>query len=76
MTTVVEDGLLKPADVCRLLAVSRTWVYAAASEGRIPSIRLGGPEGPLRFVRADIEQWLQEARAEWTPGRSKSGRAA
>lgn len=76
MTPVVEAGLLKPSEVCRLLAVSRTWVYAAASEGRIPSIRLGGPEGPLRFVRADIEQWLQEARAEWTPGRGKSGRTA
>jgi excisionase family DNA binding protein len=74
MIAAVEDGLLKPAEVCRLLSVSRTWVYAAASEGRIPSIRLGGPEGPLRFVPADIEQWLQEARAVWTPGRGKSGR--
>jgi excisionase family DNA binding protein len=73
MTPVVEDGLLKPAEVCRLLAVSRTWVYAAASEGRIPAIRIGGPEGPLRFVRADVERWLQEARAEWTPGRKSSG---
>lgn len=76
MTQVVEEELLKPVDVCRLLAVSRTWVYAAAAEGRIPAIRLGGPEGPLRFVRADVERWLQEARAEWTPGRSTSGRAA
>jgi excisionase family DNA binding protein len=74
MPPVIEDGLLKPAEVCRLLAVSRTWVYAAASDGRIPSIRLGGPEGPLRFVRTDVEQWLQKARAEWTPGRSSSGR--
>ena len=74
MTTTIDHGLMKPAEVCRLLAVSRTWVYAAASEGRIPAIRLGGPDGPLRFVRGDIEQWLQEARAEWTPGRSISGR--
>lgn len=76
MTAVMADGLLKPAEVCRLLAVSRTWVYAAAADGRIPSIRLGGPDGPLRFVRADVEQWLQKARAEWTPGRSRSGQAA
>lgn len=73
---MVEEGLMKPAEVCRLLAVSRTWVYAAAAEGRIPAIRLGGPEGPLRFIRADVERWLQDARAEWTPGRSRSGRAA
>jgi excisionase family DNA binding protein len=76
MTTVIEAGLLKPAEVCKLLAVSRTWVYAAAAEGRTPAVRLGGPEGPLRFVRADVERWLQDARAEWTPGRSQSGRAA
>ena len=75
MMAATDNGLLKPAEVCRLLAVSRTWVYAAAADGRIPSIRLGGPDGPLRFVRADVEQWLQAARAEWTPGRSRSGRA-
>lgn len=76
MSAMIDVGLMKPAEVCRMLAVSRTWVYAAAADGRIPSVRLGGPDGPLRFVRTDVEQWLQEARAEWTPGRSNSGRAA
>ena len=76
MPTVIEDGLLKPAEVCKLLAVSRTWVYSAAAEGRIPAVRLGGPDGPLRFVRTDVERWLQDARAEWTPGRSRSSRTA
>ena len=52
-----------------MLAVSRTWVYAAAADGRLPSIRLGGPEGPLRFIRDDVEAWLEEQRAVWTPGR-------
>jgi excisionase family DNA binding protein len=63
------DGLMKPAEVSKLLAVSRSWVYDAAADGRIPAIRLGGPEGPLRFVRADLEVWLQEQRASWMPGR-------
>ena len=61
--------LLKPNDVARWLAVSRAWVYDAARTGRIPSIRIGGEDGPLRFVREDVEQWLDEARAVWTPGR-------
>lgn len=60
--------LIKPAEMARYLEVSRAWVYRAAEEGRIPSIRLGGPDGPLRFVPDDVEQWLREARARWTPG--------
>src|SRR4051812_50096429 len=41
--------LLKPADVCAQLKVSRAWLYRAAADGRIPSLRLGGPAGPGRF---------------------------
>jgi excisionase family DNA binding protein len=74
--------LLKPADVARRLGVSRSWLYAAAADGRIPSVRLGGPGGPLRFVEADLDAWLDEARAAWRPGDSsaetlrRTGRAA
>lgn len=69
MIAVIDGSLMKPTDVCELLAVSRTWVYAAAADGRIPSVRLGGPNGPLRFLRRDLEAWLEEQRAVWTPGR-------
>jgi excisionase family DNA binding protein len=69
MGATTEAALLKPAEVCRMLAVSRTWVYAAAADGRLPSVRLGRPDGPLRFIRADVEAWLQEQRAAWAPGR-------
>lgn len=62
--------LLRPNDVARLFAVSRAWVYEAARTGRIPSVRLGGDDGPLRFVASDLERWLAEARATWRPGRS------
>jgi excisionase family DNA binding protein len=71
-------SLLKPNDVARLLAVSRAWVYEAAKSGRIPSVRIGGPDGPLRFVPEDIERWLAETRAGWLPGgndRAVDGRA-
>lgn len=61
--------LLKPSELARQLGVSRTWLYDAAKTGRIPSVRIGGEEGPLGFVAEDIERWLGEARAAWTPGR-------
>lgn len=62
--------LLKPGAVAEMLGVSRSWVYAAAADGRIPSLRLGGADGPLRFVAEDIEAWLTAARAAWRPGQT------
>jgi len=62
--------LLKPAEVATRLRVSRTWLYDAARDGRIPSIRIGGEEGPLRFHPDDIERWVNDARDAWSPGRS------
>ena len=59
-----------------MLGVSRSWLYAAAADGRIPSVRLGGPQGPLRFVAGDIEAWLEQARAGWQPGGVAHGRAS
>jgi excisionase family DNA binding protein len=53
--------LLKPSDVARRLGVSRTWLYEAAKQGRIPCVRIGGPDGPLRFVEADVERWIHES---------------
>ena len=43
-------------------------VYDAAKVGRIPAIRIGGEDGPLRFVAEDVEDWLADARSRWTPG--------
>lgn len=64
--------LLKPSEVAAKLAVSRTWVYEAARTGRLPSIRIGGPDGPLRFVPQDLDRWLDEARSNWVPGGSST----
>jgi excisionase family DNA binding protein len=60
--------LLKPSEVAVQLGVSRTWLYDAAKTGRIPAIRIGGPEGPLRFVPEDIQRWIDDARTAWLPG--------
>jgi len=65
--------LLRPNDIARMLGVSRAWVYDAARTGRIPSVRLGSQDGPLRFVAEDIEGWLAESRARWMPGQSVQG---
>lgn len=69
--TVMED-LLRPTEVARLLGVSRTWLYDAAKAGRVPSLRIGGANGPLRFVPADLERWIDDARAAWRPGDSSA----
>ena len=61
--------LLKPNEVARRLGVSRSWVYEAARAGRIPCVRLGGVDGPVRFVPADVDRWLEQARLTWLPGR-------
>lgn len=66
-------NLLKPNDLAQRLAVSRAWVYEAAKSGRIPSVRIGGVDGPLRFVPEDIERLLAEARTAWLPGRAEDG---
>jgi excisionase family DNA binding protein len=68
--THLDTDLLKPTDVARRLGVSRSWVYDAAATGRIPCVRLGGPDGPLRFLPAEIEDWLELARRNWLPGES------
>jgi len=62
--------LMKPTAVAAQLGVSRSWLYEAAKTGRIPSIRIGGDDGPLRFVPEDVQTWLDDARANWMPGRS------
>ena len=59
---------MKPTEVAYQLGVSRSWLYDAAKTGRIPSIRIGGEDGPLRFVSKDIERWVDDARAAWRPG--------
>jgi excisionase family DNA binding protein len=64
------EQLLKPSEVARMLGVSRTWLYEAAKRGRVPCIRLGGADGPVRFVESDLIEWLERARAGWLPGES------
>jgi excisionase family DNA binding protein len=66
----LDTDLLKPNDIARRFGVSRSWVYDAAKAGRIPCVRLGGSDGPLRFLPDDVEAWLELARRSWLPGES------
>src|SRR3954467_5144615 len=54
--------LLKPAEVIELLGVSRSWLYDAANSGRIPCVRLGSPDGPVRFRLRELEAWIEDGR--------------
>ena len=64
------DELFRPGEVATMLGVSRSWLYEAAKDGRVPCVRLGGPDGPLRFVARDLSERLERARAGWLPGSS------
>src|SRR6478609_2303533 len=54
--------LLKPSEVIELLGVSRSWLYDAANSGRIPCVRLGSPDGPVRFRLRELEAWIEQGR--------------
>jgi excisionase family DNA binding protein len=66
------DDLLRPAEVARRLGVSRAWLYDAAKTGRIPSVRIGGSDGPVRFIERDLDAWIEQARSAWRPGDSSA----
>ena len=64
----LDTDLLKPSDVARRLGVSRSWVYDAAASGRIPCVRLGGPEGPVRFLPSRCGELARASAAELATG--------
>jgi excisionase family DNA binding protein len=64
-----DTSLLTPSEVARRLGVSRSWIYAAAKQGRIPCVRLGSDDGPVRFLEAELAAWLRPARPERSPTR-------
>jgi excisionase family DNA binding protein len=72
---ILDDDLLTPTELAQLLRVSRSWVYEGAKNGRIPCVRLGGPDGLVRFTRGDIAAWLERARQGWVPGESATSAA-
>jgi excisionase family DNA binding protein len=55
-----QSDLLLPKEVAHLLRVQVSTVYSAATQGRLPAVRLwrGRRKSLLRFRRADIEAMI------------------
>ena len=73
---VTDEPLMKVPEAQRMLNVSRGWLYDAAKAGRVPHVRLGGPDGPLRFVRSDLEDYIDDARRGWRPNAATLSRTS
>jgi excisionase family DNA binding protein len=50
--------LLIATEVAQWLRIRRSTTYAWAAAGKIPSVKLNGA---VRFIRADIERWLNDS---------------
>lgn len=50
-----EADTIRTAEAMRLLGVGRTWLWQKTKEGAVPSFRIGGPAGPLRYSRRELE---------------------
>jgi excisionase family DNA binding protein len=59
--------LLTVSEVRALLKTSRSWVYDAVRLRRLPHVRLGGPDGPIRFLASDIAAHIRGGRIERRP---------
>lgn len=49
------ERLLRPAEVCERLAISRATLYRAVERGALPAIKVFGQ---LRFDAHELERWL------------------
>jgi len=61
MTSNQTHDLLLPSEVATMLRLKVNSVYAAASAGRLPAVRLwrGRRKSLLRFRRCDIEELIR-----------------
>ena len=57
----MSSELLTADDIARRLRVPRSWVYRAAREGDLPSVRCGRYR---RFDEADVERWISRHKAK------------
>ena len=58
-----DDDLLTTAQVLDFLQIGRTKLWGLVRTGAISAFRIGdGPNGSLRYRRADIVNWLESQR--------------
>ncbi len=60
--TFDDDRLMKPNEVAEKVGVCRRTLYSWANAGLIPSVKIA--RGSRRFVRSEIEAWVQKAQQE------------
>lgn len=53
----MSGGLMTADEVAERLQVPRSWVYRAAREGDLPSVRCGRYR---RFDERDVDRWIAE----------------
>jgi predicted DNA-binding transcriptional regulator AlpA len=60
----MEEYLLKPKQVARMLSMSVPWVYKAAKRGVLPCVEMPSLEDngkePVRFKREDIIEFVKK----------------
>ncbi len=63
-----DDELLTTAQVLDFLQIGRTKLWGLVRSGAISAFRIGdGPNGSLRYRRADIVSWLESQRVVRVP---------
>ena len=60
ITPTLTAEILTPAEVQKILRVSRSMVYKFASSGRIPCIRIDtGHKELVRFKLSDVQEFIE-----------------
>ena len=63
-----DDDLMTTAQVLDFLQIGRTKLWGLVRAGSISAYRIGdGPNGSLRYRRADIVRWLESQRVVSMP---------
>ena len=53
--SALSEPLLDSEAAATLLSVRRSWIYEAVRDGRLPHVKVGRH---IRFLRADLENWV------------------
>jgi excisionase family DNA binding protein len=62
MSTSERPALLTVDETAELLRCSKASIYRRVSAGELPAVRLTGRVGPIRIVRSELSQWLDQRR--------------
>lgn len=58
----MDDEVLRPGDVQRILRIGRSKVYEMIARGELPVIRIGRV---VRVPRRELERWIEDKNSGW-----------